>query len=276
MHRFISSSCLSGEIKPDSLWFVFQDDHILLRKKGDTYAIPRYADFLPFEDTVEERYYIGSYEGTDCFAVLLSRPKAEDGFEPVMRRKAYYLVGERDFALAGRAYQTVFFHLRHRFCGACGAPMESMKEMVARRCAGCGAVYHPQQAPAVIMAVTRGDTILLARSPRFRPSMYSVLAGFVEPGETLEDTVKREVREECGIEVKNITYFSSRPWPFPNSLMIGFTAEHESGEIKIDENEIIDAGWYTPGNLPEVPDRVSIAGRLVNHFIEERRHSEAE
>jgi len=123
------------------------------------------------------------------------------------------------------------------------------------------------------MAATKGDEILLARSPRFRADMYSVLAGFVEPGETLEDSVKREVREECGIEVKNITYFSSQPWPFPNSLMIGFTAEYESGKIKIDQDEIIDADWYTPDNLPEVPDTVSIAGRLINHFIEEHNNA---
>jgi NAD+ diphosphatase len=121
------------------------------------------------------------------------------------------------------------------------------------------------------MLVSRGDKLLLARSPRFRENMYSVLAGFVEPGETLEETVEREVLEECGIRVKNIRYFGSQPWPFPHSLMIGFTAEYAGGEITIDGEEIIDAGWYSVDNLPQIPDKISIARKLIDWFIVQQK-----
>ena len=273
MHRFISSSYPSDGVTPDSFWFIFHDDQILLKRTNDSHTIPRYEDYLRFEDGIEETYYLGSHDGRDCYTALMSQIEDKPGYDLVMRRKAYYMLTENEFALAGRAFQTAFFHQRHMFCGACGAPMAIMKDIIARKCDNCGTIFYPQQAPAVIMAVTRGNEILLARSPRFRNSMYSVLAGFVEPGETLEDSVKREVREECGIEIKNIAYFSSQPWPFPNSLMIGFTAEYESGEITIDEDEIIEAGWYTCDALPRVPDRVSIAGRLINRFVEEHKHT---
>ena len=141
--------------------------------------------------------------------------------------------------------------------------MEDKKDERAKECPKCGLLNYPRISPAIIVAVLKGNQILLARSRRFPGGFYSVLAGYVEPGETLEECVRREVFEEVGIEVKNIRYFGSQPWPFPDSQMIAFTAEYLSGDIKPDESEIVDAGWFLPENLPEIPGKISIARSLL-------------
>ena len=129
-------------------------------------------------------------------------------------------------------------------------------------------VSFPRISPAIIVLVERDGKALLARSPRFKEGLFSTLAGFVEPGETLEDAVRREVKEEAGIDVKNIRYFGSQPWPFPDSLMVGFTAEYAGGEIKIDDNEILDARWFSAEDMPEIPGKISIARALIDYFLE--------
>ena len=162
-----------------------------------------------------------------------------------------------------------------RYCGRCGGEMGPSKEMNARECAGCGMLIFPRISPAVIVLVERDGQVLLARSTRFTADFYSVLAGFVEPGETLEDTVHREIREEVGIKVRNVRYFGSQPWPFPDSLMIGFTAEYASGEIRIDKTEIAEAGWFYPDKLPTIPGKISIARKLIDWFVETRLQEKA-
>jgi len=128
---------------------------------------------------------------------------------------------------------------------------------------------YPRKSPAVIVSIVRDNKILLARSQKFsNVNMYSVLAGFVDPGESLEDCVRREIREEVRIEVKNIQYFGSQSWPFPDSLMVGFTAEYKSGEISIDNDEIDEAGWFSVSELPRIPRKISIARQLIDWFIE--------
>lgn len=167
------------------------------------------------------------------------------------------------------------FHLAHwdrntTFCGSCAAPMERIPGEIAKRCTSCSATSYPRISPAVITAVVREGKLLMAHSRRHPDNLYSVLAGFMEAGETLEHTVAREVKEETGITVRNITYFASQPWPFPNSLMVGFTAEYAEGEIALDEEEIIHADWFGPAELPErIPDRYSIARRLIEWFVSE-------
>jgi NAD+ diphosphatase len=129
----------------------------------------------------------------------------------------------------------------------------------------------PRISPAVIVLVERQEKVLLARASRFTENLYSVLAGFAEPGETLEDTVMREIREEVGVEVSDIRYFGSQPWPYPDSLMIGFTASWAAGEIAADNDEITDARWFTVDNLPKIPDKLSISRSLIDWFIEKHR-----
>jgi NAD+ diphosphatase len=145
--------------------------------------------------------------------------------------------------------------------------MENRKTELAKICPACGFVSFPRLSPAVIMSIIKNDHILLARSPRFPPGMFSTLAGFVEPGETLEEAVKREVREEVNIRISNISYVASQPWPFPHSIMIGFSATYLDGEIEVDNDELEDARWFSVRDLPVLPSRITIARLLIDNFI---------
>jgi NAD+ diphosphatase len=185
-------------------------------------------------------------------------------------RRLYGRLDESLIWLAGRAVQLVDWERTHQFCGRCGAPTHTAPNERVKLCPHCGHTSYPRLSPAMIVRVTRegrnGREILMARNKRAKIPMYSVLAGFVEPGETLETCVRREVREEVGVEVENIRYFGSQPWPFPNSLMIAFTADYAGGEIVLQESELVDAQWFTADNLPPYPPPMSIANRLIEDF----------
>jgi NAD+ diphosphatase len=173
--------------------------------------------------------------------------------------------------VAGLAGQLILWDRNHRFCGRCGLPTQDKGDERAKVCPECGQINYPRLSPAVIVAVLRDDRILLAHSQRFPGKFYSVLAGFVEPGETLEQCIQREIQEEVNIQVKNIRYFGSQPWPFPDSLMIAFTAEYAGGELDPDPSEIADAGWFRADNLPPIPSRISIARQLIDWFTENHK-----
>jgi NAD+ diphosphatase len=220
--------------------------------------------------------YLGRLDELHCFsAELPGDAPIPEGFRFADLRS---LLGHFDdwlHALAGRAVQIVEWERSHQFCGECGAPTEHLSGERARRCPGCQRVFYPRLAPSMIVAVERGDEILLGRSPHFPPGIYSVLAGFVEPGESLEESVAREVREEAGIEVKDVRYFSSQPWPFPNSLMIGFTAQYAGGEVQPDGVEVEDAAFFRWDELPRTfPGNVSISQWLIQDFVERRRRGQ--
>ena len=181
-------------------------------------------------------------------------------------RELFGLLPEVDMEVAARAFQTLEWSAAHAFCGRCGTPTVYSASERARTCPSCGAMYFPRITPAVITLVRKGQEILLARGLRFGPRFYSLIAGFVEPGETLEQAVEREVYEEVGITVKDITYFGSQSWPFPSQLMVGFTANYADGSIRIDESEISDARWFRMDELPgdiDIPTTYSISGRLI-------------
>ena len=146
--------------------------------------------------------------------------------------------------------------------------MEEQSADRSKRCPACGLVSYPRISPAVIVAITRGDRLLLAANRRHAGAMYSVLAGFVEPGESLEECVHREIREEVGLEVTDVRYFGSQSWPFPNSLMVAFTAAHAAGEIAVDPEELVEARWFAPGELPPIPGCGTISRRLIDGFVE--------
>jgi NAD+ diphosphatase len=173
------------------------------------------------------------------------------------------------FSLAGRAIQIVNWNQTHQFCGRCGTRTDDKLDERAKICPKCGLISFPLLSPAIIVAVVQGSRILLAHANHFPDGFYSVLAGFVEPGETLEECVQREVQEEVGLQLKNIRYFGSQPWPFPHSLMIAFTAEYAGGQITTDGMEIRDAGWFTAHDLPLIPGKISIARRLIDWFVED-------
>ena len=182
----------------------------------------------------------------------------------------YGRTSERRWAVAGRAVQLVEWARTHRYCGRCGTPTEAVPGERARRCPACRLLAFPRLAPAMIVLIERGDEVLLARGIQFPVPMYSCLAGFVEPGESLEEAVAREVREEVGLDVTDVRYQSSQPWPFPHSLMLGFRATWAGGEIEIDPAEIVDAGWYRADDLPTIPPPMSIARRLIDGWLAER------
>ncbi len=182
--------------------------------------------------------------------------------------------GESAWLAAGRAVQLVEWGRTHRFCGRCATPTEPSPDHRAMQCPACGLMAFPRLAPAMITLVTRGDDgpeqeALLARGVQWRIPMYSCLAGFVEPGESLEGAVVREVREEVGLTVDDVRYRASQPWPFPHSLMIGFRARYESGDLELDETEIADAAWFRRGALPRIPPGISIARKLIDEWVEE-------
>ncbi len=171
------------------------------------------------------------------------------------------------FYLVGRAKQIVEWHRNHHFCGQCGNVTESSNLDRSRKCPSCKQMFYPRLSPSIIVLVNRGEEILLAKHAKTRGKFYSTLAGFVEPGEAIEEAVHREVMEEVGVRIKNLKYFSSQSWPFPNSLMLGFHAEYESGEFVLQEEEIADAQWFHYTDLPNRPARVSISGWLIEDFI---------
>ena len=249
-------------------WFLFQNDRILVRDKSDQPVRPFLTNISMVESALVRKQYLGSLNGTDCYTAEI-RPEALLPSNSRLRR-IRWLLGEVEddmLAIAGRANQMIQWAQTHQYCGRCGHPTEDSNDERAKICNRCGLINYPRISPAVIVAVTNNRRILLARSIRAKSSYHSVLAGFVEPGETLEDCVRREVNEEVGIQVKNIRYFGSQPWPFPNALMVGFTAEYAAGDIRVEPSEIVDADWFDAHSLPRVPGKWSISGQLIDWFV---------
>lgn len=274
--NFVSRMSPGSEIREPAHWFVFQGDKLLLRPAGDAAPLPGRHDISVLGIAPERQLYMGYLEDaqgaqTDCYcAELAAGAEAPKGYGAEGLRDAYARLGDTLFGLAGRAVQLITWDRTHTYCGQCGAQTERLDNERARRCPQCGLVSYPRLSPAIIIAVVRrtaqGGRLLLARNHRFPPGRYSVLAGYVEPGETLEECARREVQEEVGIRIKNIHYFGSQPWPFPNSLMLGFTAEYDGGEVLLEEAELAEAGWFTADALPGLPPKMTIARRLIDWF----------
>lgn len=257
------------------LWFAFRGDQLLILDNGGSVGVPRAASLedLGLEATFQRE--VGNLDGSRCWAAELGSGVEEPEGMVFRDLRSLWGVDENFFLKAGRAKQIVEWNRTHRFCGRCGAETVPGPTEFAKECPRCGMIFYPRLSPAAIVLVRRGDEVLLARSPGFPPGMYSVLAGFVEPGESIEETISREIYEEVGVEVANVRYFGSQPWPFPNSLMLGFIADYASGELRIDPAEIEDAGWYPVGDLPTLPPRVSIARAMIDVFVaEHNRHPE--
>lgn len=223
----------------------------------------------PIPDAIP--HLLGLDGGRPVWAVTAT--DVADG-EPIHLRSLFGVISDSDWALAGRAAQVLTWARDHAFCGRCGSATELHPSERALQCPACGLQSFPRISPAVIMlverATERGPEVLLAWGRQFPGRFFSALAGFLEPGESLEQCVAREVMEETGIVVDDIRYFGSQPWPFPHSIMIGFTARYVSGEISIQEEEIVEAGWFGPNELPPVPrGGMSIAGWLIESWLQQ-------
>jgi NAD+ diphosphatase len=246
---------------PAPAWhFVFVDGELLVPEEGIEALQPIAADAWP--DAPPVRHYLGTLAAVDCWAVAL--PQAPAGWRRTPLRAAMMALDPALGGVAGRAAQVLEWDRTHRFCGVCGTPTALKTGERARVCPACGHTAYPRLSPAIMALVWRPGELLLARSPHFAPGRYSALAGFVEPGESLEECVHREVAEEVGVTVAELQYYGSQSWPFPHSLMVAFTARWSGGEIVPQEGEIEDARWFGLEALPDIPPRFSIAGHLID------------
>jgi NAD+ diphosphatase len=256
-----------------SYWFIFRDEKILTGTCGNStrplLIAPR---DLPQLNT-EKALHVGLLNNIHCYAVF---DQTDSGFalpdtEWVSLRWEYGKFDDEMFYVYGRALHLLVWAQNNRFCGRCGNAMALKSNERCFLCPSCGFLSFPRISPAVIVSIEKDGKLLLARGKRYQSKMYSSLAGFVEPGESLEDCVRREIKEEVGIDVKNIQYFKSQPWPFPDSLMIAFTAEYAGGELSLDPHEILDAVWFSPEDFPTPAGKYSISRALIDHFAEQQR-----
>jgi NAD+ diphosphatase len=277
--------CFS-EMTAGGHWFVFCGDKLLvemgpLERPSDDprfRARPAWAR-LPLQKNHNNlcsdalrTLYLGRLGGVDCWAAELeANAAAPAGMSWEGLRPLFSVLDDDHFALAGRALQLLEWDRTSRFCGRCGTPTEAKREERARVCPACKLSAYPRVAPAVMALVRREKQILLARSPHFPAGMYSALAGFVEPGESLEQCLAREIAEEVGVRIRASRYFASQPWPFPHSLMIAFVCEWQSGEIKPQAGEIEEANWFEVLQLPKLPSKISIARRLIDAVVTQMR-----
>lgn len=269
-HEFIVGTEPPGNRMEKALWFVFRGRDILMKTNKNPGVIPKLHGLGELGLSGIREQYLGMFDGTHCYSVELPEEiQAPEGMKFVDLRQAYSELTERCFELVNKAVQVMEWDRTNQFCSRCGTKTLQRFGERGKECPDCGELFYPRISPAVIVLIRKGHEILLARSPNFPPGIYSLIAGFIEPGETAEAAVAREIKEEVKIEVKNITYFGTQAWPFPNSLMIGFTAEYNSGDILPDGLEIEDARWFSAERLPELPGKISISRKLIDHFLKE-------
>jgi NAD+ diphosphatase len=267
---FVSAVRAPAEEGGPAHWFAFSNERLLVRLKNPGGKVPLLEKGPTELGMIPVRtQFLGFLDERPCFSAELPRDATPpEGWVFHGLRRLFGVLDEETYGVAVRAKQVVLWDRTHQYCGQCGTPTRTMEEERAKLCPQCSLLSYPRLVPAVIVAVTRDDRLLLARAQRFPDGFYSVLAGYVEPGETLEECVQREVREEVGIEVRNIRYFGSQSWPFPHSFMVAFTAEHADGELRPDPVEIADAGWFSRADLPWIPEKISIARRLIDWFVD--------
>lgn len=249
----------------NDIYFLFCNDELLAKSVDNITTIPTKIDLKNLN--LKNVQYLGAMHDKNCYYGEISKDEiiSKDMYFNSLRALSRKLTEEM-FWIAGRAVQMVNFNHDHKFCGRCGSLTENLEGERAKKCPKCGFITYPRICPAIIVAVINNGKLLLAHNNNSPKEMYSVVAGFVEAGETFEECVSREVLEETGISVKNIKYFGNQPWPFPNSLMIGYTAEYASGEIKVDGKEIGHAEWYGSDKMPVTPDSISISKDLIDWF----------
>lgn len=252
------------------LWFVFCKSDILIQKtSGGKYCIP-YSEFPPTDikpwTTVHNITPLG---GVGVKTYNIDAPVTSNNeFEMCGLRASYNKLAHELYFKAGKCAEILYWDRNTKFCGVCGAPMQ-MHTDISKRCTNCGKEVWPQLATAVIVLVRKGDEILLVHANNFKGNYYGLVAGFVETGETLEEAVVREVQEETGLEITNLKYFTSQPWPYPSGLMIGFNADYYSGDIRLQRSELSAGGWFNKYNLPKIPEKLSIARQLIDNWLQE-------
>lgn len=267
--KFSPSISTTLKMNSNDLAFVFYNNNkILLRDK----KIPKIEDLE--KNYRKEGTFFGSIGKQKCFvfnynSTYMNMDAKESDL--YLLRSILSLFENAIIQAACYSSHLLYWHKRSKYCGKCGSLTTWSTSELAKVCAKCKEIYYPKISPAVIVAITKEDRLLLAHNKNFKDGFYSVLAGFVEIGESIEQAAIREVKEEVGIEIKNIRYFYSQPWPFVDSLMIGLTADYKSGTIRPDKKEIIDAAWYKRDEFPLTPGKETIAGKLIENFKKTNR-----
>lgn len=253
-----------------SYYFVFCKGDIMLEKvAAGTYTIPCQEE--PPTETHEWTHImsVGTLDGFDVKTYNIDAPVTDNPrFEMCGLRPSFYKLLQPLYLRAGKCEELLYWDKNTKFCGICGGQMK-METEISKKCEHCGKQVWPSLSTAIIVRINRGEEVLLVHARNFKGKFFSLVAGFVETGENLEEAVKREVKEETGLTIKNIRYFASQPWPYPSGLMIGFTAEYESGELKLQKEELSAGSWFTKDDLPIMPEKLSIARRLIDDWLEE-------
>lgn len=251
-------------------WFVFCKGDLLLEKTADgRYTIPYQEEApTPLKEWTNV-HTITPFGDDDVRTYIIDGPVTDNPrYEMCGLRATYNKLPHELYQIAGKCQEILYWDANTRFCGVCGGPMKMHTE-ISKRCTHCGKEIWPLLATAIIVLIHREDKVLLVHARNFRGKFFGLVAGFVETGETLEEAVVREVHEEVGINIKNIRYFASQPWPYPCGLMVGFTADYVSGDLHLQRSELDDAGWFDRDHLPPVPDKMSIARQLIDSWLEE-------
>lgn len=250
-------------------WFVFISNSLLVERNENRASVPLLESAPTEVKSWTKMQELPDMNGHKCLAYSISVPPENLGnLVTVGLRESWNILAREQYNMASKASELLYWDSNTKYCGVCGAPMER-STVISKKCTNCGKEVWPQVSPAIIVRIKRDDNILLVHARNFRRSeMYGLVAGFVETGETLEECVAREVQEEVGLKIKNIKYFGSQQWPYPCGVMIGFTADWESGEIMLQEEELSHAGWFNKNNMPPIPDKMSIARQLIDDYIE--------
>ena len=270
MFTFEPANYIENEPK-DSVFFVIFDQSIL-SFSNENFIRPLTQDELTWSYVEEkERHFLGYLNKQPCFVILAEKNQCElEHSIFIDMRSALGRMPDQLFDVIARSIQIITWSKDHQYCGSCGSLMHRHSKERAMECPNCkGQLIYPRISPCVITLIYRENEFLLAHNKNFPPNFYSTLAGFIEPGESVESALKREVKEEVDINIKNLKYFSSQAWPFPSQLMLGFYAEYDSGELKPDGDEIDDAQWFTVESMPTSipPANISISGKLIENFI---------
>lgn len=247
-------------------WFIFQNDDLLLLKSNN--ALLNDMQSALVAPHFLRQFKLGCVDNIDYYCAELANDiPLPETLHAIPLRQALSLFISDGYGLAVKAWSVINWDKNHQFCSRCGGVTVHQAKAFERLCVLCGLSFFPRISPSIIVLIKRDDHILMARSPHFPQGIYGLIAGFVDAGETIEEAVHREVKEEVGLQIKNLVYWGSQPWPFPDSLMLAFTADYASGEIIMDPHEIEDAGWYKPDNLPGLPSTaLSIAMKLIDEF----------
>lgn len=252
----------------ESHWFCYQNDRLMVKVENDKARIPLLYDLNEIDIKPLRIHYLGKLDGVHCYSAELPlNVSLPEGVSLLNFIELHKFMEKEMYKAAINAQQVVAWERDHQYCGRCGTRTLRKDTERAMVCPDCGHLCFPRITPAIMVGVIKDDKILLARNKTFPHEFFSVLAGFAEPGEKLEECIHREVKEEVNLTIQNITYFGSQPWPMPNSLMIAYTAEYKAGEIEVDGLEIVEADWFAADELPRCPSGdLSIAGRLIDWF----------